>query len=486
MKNIVLIVCDQMRGDSMGYIGHPFVKTPYLDTLMSSNAVTFENAYTACPSCVPSRASLLTGMSPAQNGRVGYKDGVPWEFTDTIAEVFRNNGYQTAALGKMHSYPIRKHFGFEILKLHDGFIGFHRKANIPYHEHQRNSDDYITNLVEKAGRNADINTNGLENNSWVASPWNYEESLHPTNWVVDETIEFLNKRDRTRPFFIMPSFVRPHPPFDAPQKYFDMYDPNVDYYNYAKDNWSESEMTEEFGQIMDSMHGCSDPKQRNEAMRGYFACITHMDHQISRIITALETDGSYEDTLILFTSDHGEMLFEHDLFRKSLPYEGSANVPFILRVGNNIKKIKTHKTDTVVALHDIMPTLLDFCDIEIPKQVDGVSLKDYVMEDTPIERDYIHGEHEYGKYSNQYIITNEYKYIWFSQDGREQLFDMKNDRKELVNLSDDPNSQTVLTEYRNILIKELEGREEGYSDGENLVVGCKAKLVLDSPGYLNT
>ena len=482
-KNIVLIVVDQMRGDALSGLNHPFVKTPYLDTLMSTNAVTFTNAYATCPTCVPSRASLLTGMSPAQNGRVGYIDGVPWDFTNTIAEVFRDSGYQTAAIGKLHSYPIRKHFGFEILKLHDGYLQFHRGTEVPYFEHQRVSDDYVTHLVDKLGTQADVINNGVEGNSWIASPWNYDENLHPTNWVVNETVDFLTKRDRSRPFFIMPSFVRPHPPYDAPQKYFDMYDPNVDYDSYLKDNWSDYSKTEEFGSIMDSMYGSKDPKLRNDALRGYYATITHLDHQISRIIVMLQDEGIYDDTLILFTSDHGEMLFEHNLYRKALPYEGSANVPMILKVGKNIKEIKTRKTDTVAAINDIMPTLLDFAGLEIPDQVDGISFKNHVLEEENVTRDYVHGEHEYGLYSNHFIVSNEYKYIWFSQTGREQLFDMKNDRKELNDLVDDASSKAVLEEYRKILIKELSTREEGFSDGTKLIVGRQTKPVLDNPGY---
>lgn len=482
MKNIVLIVVDQMRGDALSALGHPFVKTPYLDTLLSTDAVTFTNAYATCPTCVPSRASLLTGMSPAQNGRVGYKDGVPWDFTNTIAEVFRDAGYQTAAIGKLHAYPIRKHFGFEILRLHDGYLQYHRKSDIPYYEHQRVSDDYLTHLIDKEGIDADVITNGVEGNSWIASPWNYDENIHPTNWVVNETVEFLTKRDRTRPFFLMPSFVRPHPPYDAPQKYFDMYDANVDYDSYLKDNWSDPSKTEEFGSIMDSMYGSKDAKLRNDALRGYYATITHLDHQISRIILMLKDEGIYDDTLIVFTSDHGEMLFEHNLYRKALPYEGSANIPLIMKVGKNIK---TRKTDSIAAIQDIMPTLLDFAGIDIPDQVDGVSLKNHINQNEVLPRFYVHGEHEYGLYSNHFIVSNEFKYIWFSQTGREQLFNMKDDRKELLDLTDDDHYQDTIKLYRSYLIKELRDREEGFTDGENLIVGVTTKPVLDKPGYKN-
>lgn len=483
MKNIILVLVDQMRGDTIGAFDHPHVKTPYLDTMINRNAVTFKNAYATCPTCVPSRASILTGMSPAQNGRVGYIDGVPWDFTNTIAEVFRDGGYQTAAIGKLHSYPVRKHFGFETLKLHDGYLQYHRGKDIPYYEHQRVSDDYIGFLQSHLGPRADVTNNGVEGNSWVASPWNYDENLHPTNWVVDETIEFLTKRDRTRPFFIMPSFVRPHPPFDAPQKYFDMYDPNVDYYSYLEDNWSKPELTEEFGKIMDSMYGSSDPELRNQALRGYYATITHLDHQLSRIFVELQDDGILDDTIILFTSDHGEMLFEHHLYRKALPYEGSANVPFILQMGKNIKTFPARNSNTVVALNDILPTLVDLAGLKIPDQVDGVSLKEHVLNEKPISRTYVHGEHEYGVYSNHFIVSNEYKYIWFSQTGQEQLFDMKNDRKELIDLVIEGSHTEVLNEYRDLLISELTNREEGFVKNQELVVGVKTKPVLENPGY---
>ncbi|CAM3655512.1 arylsulfatase [Erysipelothrix urinaevulpis] len=483
MKNVMLILVDQMRGDTLGAMGHPHVKTPYLDTLMNQNTVSFTNAYSTCPTCVPARASLLSGMSPQKNGRVGYQDGVPWEFTDTIAEVFRDHGFQTAVIGKMHSYPIRKHFGFEIMKLHDGYLEYHRKSDVPYYEHQRVSDDYVSFLIDKYGVSADVTNNGIEGNSWITSPWNYDENDHPTNWVVNETLETLTKRDRTRPFFVMPSFVRPHPPFDAPQKYFDMYDPNTDYDYYEEDNWADKEKTEQYGSIVDSMFGCKDKDLRNKAMRGYFATITHLDHQISRLITFLKDEGIYEDTLILFTSDHGEMLFEHGLYRKALPYEGSANVPLFIRVGKNMQEIQTRRSDTVTALNDIMPTLLDFVGIDIPKHVDGISLRDHILNNQAIDRDYVHGEHEYGEYSNHFIVSKEYKYIWFSQTGREQLFDMKHDKNELIDLVKQESHDNILQEYRQILISELEGREEGFTDGKTLIVGQKQSAILQQPGY---
>ena len=104
--NVLLIMCDQMRGDCLGIDGHPDVKTPYLDTL-AADGMLFENAYSACPSCIPARASLFTGRTPAGTGRVGYKDGVAWEYDHMLAQEMRDGGYQTAVVGKMHVHPPR-------------------------------------------------------------------------------------------------------------------------------------------------------------------------------------------------------------------------------------------------------------------------------------------------------------------------------------------------------------------------------------------
>lgn len=152
------------------------------------------------------------------------------------------------------------------------------------------------------------------------------------SWVVDESIRFLETRDRMRPFFLMASFVRPHPPFDAPAEYFEMY--------YGKElveptlgDWVDRSLTESDGMVIDSVHGRHDAELRHQAMAGYYACITRIHHQIGRLVTALEPDVTCTNTVVVFTSDHGEMLSDHEKFRKVLPYEGSPRVPLIVRCG---------------------------------------------------------------------------------------------------------------------------------------------------------
>lgn len=152
------------------------------------------------------------------------------------------------------------------------------------------------------------------------------------SWVVDESIRFLETRDRMRPFFLMASFVRPHSPFDAPAEYFEMYY-GKELVEPALGDWVDRSLTESDGMVIDSVHGRHDAELRHQAMAGYYACITHIHHQIGRLVTALEPDATCTNTVVVFTSDHGEMLSDHEKFRKVLPYEGSPRVPLIVRCG---------------------------------------------------------------------------------------------------------------------------------------------------------
>ena len=474
--NIILLMCDQLRGDCLSFADHPDVKTPYLDTLAADGAF-FENGYSACPSCIPARAALLTGRSQTKHGRVGYQDGIDWNYEHYLAEELTKNGYYTQCVGKMHVHPPRLLCGFQGMRLHDGYIGHYRKANTPYWMHQNVSDDYMRFLKDHLGHDADVNASGVENNSWVTHPWIYEERYHPTNWVVDESIRFLETRDRTKPFFLTASFVRPHPPFDAPQSYYDLYK-DKQLREPAHGDWVDPSLTEQYGRVLDSVHGCRDDEMRHQAMAGYYACITHIDHQIGRLITALENDETYHDTIIVFTADHGEMLFDNNCFRKVLPYEGSTHIPMIVHVGKNIKKVTPFRSDSVVELRDIMPTLLEFAGIDIPDTVDGISMAPEIIGEKPHQREYLHGEHSGGVQSNHYIVTSHDKYIWFSQTGREQYFNLDQDPREAHDLIHEQAYQDRIHTLRSHLIDELKDREEGYTDGRQLLKGTP-KATLD-------
>lgn len=476
--NIILIMCDQMRGDCLGIAGHPDVKTPYLDSI-ASRGVRFSNAYSACPSCIPARAALLTGMSQKRHGRVGYQDGVAWDYPQMLPQILRENGYHTEAIGKLHVHPPLRRCGFNHVTLHDGYLGYYRRPEIPWRDHQLAHDAYLKWLKRSVGYDADVTDTGVECNSWITHPWCYPETTHPTYWTVSEGIDFLERRDPDLPFFLMLSFVRPHPPWDAPATYFDLYKDKALRLPVTSD-WGEPEKTEQCGRVYDSRFGSADPELRHEGQAGYYASITQMDHQIGRFLQALERQQILEDSILLFVSDHGEMLFDHGLFRKAVPYQGSVHIPLIFRVGRNLAPdhVPASTNDAVVELRDIAPTLLDYAGITKPLCMDGSSLRSCLESDHGQVRAYLHGEHAGGEISNHFIVTPQDKYIWFSSSGREQYFDLQNDPYEQHDLIEDPSVQARITTLRNHLIDELAWREEGYSDGHKLIAGKEAVAVL--------
>lgn len=458
-----------MRGDCLGTAGHPDVKTPYVDTL-AANGVRFEHAYSACPSCIAARAALYTGLTQRSHGRVGYMDKVKWNYPVTIAGEFAKAGYYTQCVGKMHVHPSRNLLGFHNVELHDGYLGAYRTPETPSCENQAVADDYFYWLKDQLGISADVTDTGVDCNSWVARPWIYDEKYHPTNWVTSRSLDFLRRRDRSKPFFLMASFVRPHPPFDAPACYFDMYK-DMDLRPPVLGDWEDEELLNREGRIFNSSSGPIDPELIRQAQIGYYACITHVDHQIGRLMEGLMEQGVYDNTIIAFVSDHGELLSDHHLYRKIRPYQGSIHVPLIISGPERLIGRQNRTISHIAELRDVMPTLLDLAGCPIPGEVEGISLKKTMDDESVGTHDYIHGEHSGGEAGNQYIVTERDKYIWYTQSGTEQYFDLKNDPNELHNLIHAPEHQDRIQELRQHLIAELDGREEGYSDGRKLIPG---------------
>ena len=467
--NILLIMADQFRGDCLGIDGHPDVLTPNLDDL-AAGGIRFTNAYSACPTCIPARAALYTGLSQEHHGRVGYEDGQPWRYAHTMAGELSRAGYQTQCVGKLHVHPLRNRVGFDAVELHDGFLHYYRKANLPYAQSQFVADDYYHFLRTQLGAERDITETGIDCNSWLSRPWPMEERFHPTNWVTDRSIDFLRRRDRDVPFFLMASYVRPHPPFDAPQCYFDLYR-DRDLRAPASGDWDDEERLRAGGRFIASTSGPIDPKLVREAQIGYYACITQLDFQIGRLIMALIDDDLLDNTIVVFTSDHGELLCDHHLYRKTLPYQGAVRVPLIVR---GLPGRQGETDPRVAELRDVMPTLLSLAGAELPP-MDGLNL---LGEET---RAWLHGEHAGGgDDSNHYIVTQMDKYVWFSKSGREQYFHLATDPQEAHDRIADPACQARIADLRAHLIESLRGREEGYVQNERLVPGQKARNVLST------
>ena len=209
--------------------------------------------------------------------------------------------------------------------------------------------------------------------------------------------------------------------------------------------WEKDKYLKRDGRLYDSRTGPSDPELIRQAQVGYYACITHLDHQIGRLILALKEYEVFDNSIILFTSDHGEELCDHHMWRKARPYEGSCHIPMIITAGKNV-------------LPGIVPSS--------------------VCRDIVELRSWLHGEHAFSEFSNHWIVTKCDKYIWYSSSGEEQYFNLEGDPHELNNLINNPSYQERISELREHLIDSLSGRPEGYTDGKKLIPGRTAVDVL--------
>jgi len=481
--NILLVCVDQWRGDCLSIDGHPVVHTPWLDQ-MALEGVRFTRAYSATPTCIAARAALFTGLTQRSHGRVGYQDGVAWNYPVTLAGEFTRHGYQTQAVGKMHVYPERNRVGFQRVVLADGPLHFSRRNVRDYDT----INDYYPWLRKQMGRAADAFEHGINCNSYVARPWDKPEHVHHTNFVATKSIEFLRHRDRRRPFFLFVSFHRPHPPYDPPQWAFDQYI-NAEMPPPPMGEWAVPGNLERLtGRKFDgsdpwlnrfrpdTQWGIIPERLLRRARAGYYGHMTHIDHQLNRLFETLYDLRLEGNTYICFVSDHGEMLGDHGFFRKSVPYEGSARVPLLLRGPEGSGIGRNAMAGEPVELRDVMPTLLDCAGLPVPKTVEGRSVLPLARGEKPEWRQYIHGEHAAFGQSVQWLTDGREKYVWWSGTGREQLFDLANDPNELRDLAD--SSPERVAPWRTRLVGELEGREEGYSEGGRLITSRPPRASL--------
>lgn len=447
--NIILIIAEHWRGDSLSSLGHPVAETPHLDEL-SGNGVTFTNAYTPCPSCIAARRSLMTGLTPTTQGMVGYRDGHPWPYTQTVAGELARSGYQTINVGKTHFHPQRLHLGFEELII---------------------PDDYAEWINAQTGLDRAKNAHGVHGNSWMGRANHLPETQMEETWLTDQAIKRIVKRDPERPFFLCLSYNGVHPPFCPPQTYFDLFireeipPPQVG-------EWAKAE-EDHIRQPPDvnAWRAKLSPKLTHRAQAAYYAYMAYVDAQVGRLVEYLGRSRQNNNTLILFTADHGEMLGDHNLWRKTYAYDPSARIPFIVRPPRNWDVPRNVRSDALVGLEDIMPTFLDAGSVPVPERVEGKSLQPIIDGEVEDLRPYYHHEHSpcyVPDCAYQCITDKEWKFVWNPINGNEQLFQRKDDPFELCDLASEAPFAETLARYRSMLAQHLKDRPENLSDGEKL------------------
>ncbi|GAB5560056.1 MAG: hypothetical protein SynsKO_17030 [Synoicihabitans sp.] len=412
--NVVFLMVDDMN--LYGFLHEqPGLITPNMDRLRT-DAVTFPNGVCNAPSCVPSRASMFSGQYPFTTG--SYLNGSgPWEKPamdriQTIPEQFKAGGYKVWAGGKIfHSKisPERKAASFDNQPKAGGFGPF------VYPEDQ---------LVGKW---------------WGASAWDGPDEDFPDNVNTVEAVNFLQD-EHEQPFFLMLGLWRPHSPFTAPRRFFEMYD--KDALPFPPTSWTKGDMDDipAMGQHLSSVWskrweetGGDDPELWRQILWGYYACTTFADYNIGRVLDALAASKHADNTMIVFVSDNGYHVGEKNHFEKSTLWSASARIPFAINLpdGTNAGTV----SDATVGLIDLFPTLLDYCDLPAPRQrIEGLSMRPVLEDPTaPWNRPGI-TVYEREMFS---VTDGRFRYILYA-DETEELYDLSEDPHEFTNRAEDP------------------------------------------------
>jgi len=476
--NILFLMDDQHRGDCLGAAGAHWLRTPNLDRLVKEGAL-FPKAYTSLPSCLPARASLLTGKSPWQHGMLGYIN-IPDRYEHEKPRMFTEAGYRTHAIGKMH-FQGPDH-GYQSIILEEAWRKLSDKGF---------KCDY-RQWFEANHPDKDVDATGLHYTDHRGGrPYPYEDALHPTNWTAEKGIEFLRTYQEDKPWFLKISFKRPHPPFDPPKRWLDYYD-KVEFPMPKVGQWAERKVPEGIGSLertANATRGRFPEHEIRASRQAYFACISHMDEQVGRVIKALEERGELENTLILFTCDHGDMMGDNLLWRKCYAYEGSARIPMIIRWPKSLG-IKTPRGQIIpqlVELRDVLPTFLDAAGMNKPADMDGMSMLDLVRGKKQHWRKILDLEHAqiYWQGNSWVALTDgRYKYIYFTLTGEQQFFDLDTDPHETINLADNVDQADTLIQWRKLMIEHLSVRGEPWVKEGDLTVQSKA--VYRSPHFPST
>ena len=424
--NLIFVFADQWRAQDIGYMGNKEVRTPSLDKL-SEKSINFSNAVSTCPVCSPYRASLLTGQYVLTHG-IFYNDKPLREDITSIARVYSNAGYSTAYIGKWH------------------VDGHGRTAFIPT---ERRQGFEFWRVMECTH---DYNNSQYYGDKDSLLTWDGYDAIAQTR----EAIKYIDKQNKKRPFILFLSWGSPHDPYDtAPEKYRQMFsDPDK--------LTLRPNVPEEFQDIA------------RKNLSGYYAHIAALDDCIKEILDAIDRNKIDDNTIFVFTSDHGDMLYSHGLKWKQMPWDESIRVPFLLRYPDKLGEEK-RIIDIPIGTPDIMPTLLGLSGIKIPESVEGNDFSPYLFNRNAIQDsvalimcpvpfhtwNYLKGGREYrGIRTPGFTYVEDLTGPWLFFDNKKDPFQMKN----LVNRSESTEMQQKL---KVILARKLKERGDKFLKGQD-------------------
>ena len=481
--NILMLMADQHRTDCVGAYGNPLIRTPNIDRI-AHEGVRFDCAYTSTPSCTPARSALLTGLSPWHHGMLGMvrmATRYPLEKPRALAEA----GYYTTVIGKNHFYPMRNPHGYHQMILDEHCSYWFHKAKPAEAAASEDRCDYEAWFWSQAPM-ADPHATDLSWNDYRGRAFALPEHLHATRWTGDTAVNFLKTYERPEPFFLKVSFIRPHSPYDPPARCLKTYEdtaiPKAKAGPWAKRYEPRS------GDDNEIWHGKLSSDVVRQSRQAYWGSVSYVDEQIGRILEVLDQRGILDETLIVFLSDHGDMLGDHNLWRKTYAYEQSARVPMLMRWPTGlISAQRGQHMSQPVGLRDILPTFLEASGAPAPQNIDGRSLLSLVRTHGEGWREWIDLEHNVCYSPENHwngFSDGRTKYVFHARDGEEQLFDLAKDPGELTDLAGDTAHADRLRLWRGRMLEHLSERGDEFVKGGKLVLRPKGKATSPKfPGY---
>lgn len=436
--NIVFVFSDQHRKDAIGCYGDPNVKTPNMDEL-NKMAISFDCCISNAPVCGPYRASLMTGVYPLTHGvfvnDVSLYDNIKNTKIKGFGQIFKDNGYSTAYIGKWHLDGNGR----------SSYIPPERQLGFDYTKTLECTHDYFNSYY-------------FTSNSDTKFKWDGYDTIAQTK----DAVEYIKNYKKDNPFLLMLSFGTPHNPYDqVPDKYKELY-PEKDI--QLKDN-----VPEEY------------KDKAKKDLSGYYSHITAIDEMIGLLKSGIKEKGIEENTIFIYTSDHGDMLYSQGLIRKQKPWDESIKVPFFLDYPK-LNKIKTIKAP--FSTPDILPTILQLCNIPIPEYIQGYSFADVIINDKipDVQEALIECIHPAGEYAKinggmEYrgLRTKQYTYVR-NLKGPWLLFDNINDSLQLKNQCENK-KYTKIREKLDLKLDEiLKSRNDSFLDGMHYIKKWGYKL----------
>ena len=452
--NVLLIMVDDMNTMLSTY-GDTQVKTPNLEKL-KANGIQFNRAYVQYPQCTASRASMLTGLYPGQNGvtqlRQHFRNYVPW--VKTLPQVFKENGYYTARVGKIFHYDVPREMGTDGMDDPISWIDKYNPVGIDRTDHKKTKWLGPRKPKDKWGGGAI---------SWIRAGGSSQE--HTDGIATQQAIKILDSKHPKKtgdPFFLAVGYFRPHVPFGAPEKFFDLYP--VEKIKFIKDDLKDRDDIPTAA-LSDDHHTLKmTDDQRREAYQAYFASISFVDEQIGALLAHLELLNLTKSTIVVFVSDHGFLMGQHGLWQKKNLFEESVRTPLI--IASPFTHINSNESDALVEIIDIYPTILELTGIAIPKHASGISFTHLLenpdqkfRESAFSQTDSKAGKTRPGfpKVVGYSIRTDRFRYTeWGSTEYGAELYDHSNDKNELNNLISNPTFQLEKIKLQSLLKQRIQ------------------------------